>query len=85
MTIDAVNLIVSIGEVMKATIMSNAYNMNDSKLIEQLFRFISFVHDADGHTGFISFRDRDSFLGREEDYKSRIAEEARKELNCNCW
>ena len=39
----------------------------------------------DGHPGFISFRNSTGILGREEDYKSRIAEEARKELNFNSW
>ena len=65
--------------------MSNTYIKKTTKLIEQLSRFNSFVHYIDSRPGFISFRDRDSFLGREEDYKSRIAEEARRELNCNCW
>ena len=39
----------------------------------------------DGQSEFISFRDSSGFLGREEDYKSRIAEEARKELNFSNW
>lgn len=65
--------------------MHDTYIKNMTKLMEQLSRFTSYVHYVDGRTGFISFRDRDSFLGREEDYKSRIAEEARKELNCSSW
>ena len=65
--------------------MGNSHVIKKAKLIEQLARFTSFVRYIDGCTGFISFRDRDSFLGREEDYKSRIAEEARKELNCGSW
>ena len=65
--------------------MDNTYEINKLKLIEQLSRFYAFVHYIDGRTGAISFRDRDSFLGREEDYKSRIAEDARQELNCNSW
>ena len=59
--------------------------MIDTKLIEQIFRFVAFIHDKDGHSGYISFRDSAGFLGREEDYKSRIAEEARKELDFKNW
>ena len=57
----------------------------DANLIEIISRFISFVHYKDNRSGFISFRDSTGFLGREEDYKSRIAEDARKELNFSCW
>ena len=65
--------------------MSNTYITNTAKMVEQLSRFTSFVQQADGKTGFISFRDSTGFLGREEDYKSRIAEEARAELKFNSW
>lgn len=65
--------------------MSNTYITNAAKLVEQLSRFTSFVQHADGQTGFLSFRDSTGILGREEDYKSRIAEEARKELKFNSW
>ena len=58
---------------------------NTSKLVEQLARFISFVQYMDGQPGFISFRNSAGFLGREEDYKSRIAEDARKELKFADW
>lgn len=59
--------------------------INETKLVEKLARFTVFVQSTDGNSGLISFRDRKGTLGREEDYKSRIAEEARKELNCNRW
>ncbi len=65
--------------------MNNTYITNTAKIVEQLSRFTSFVQQTDGQTGFISFRDSTGFLGREEDYKSRIAEEARKELKFNSW
>ncbi len=65
--------------------MSNIYVKNMAELVEQLSRFISFVQQMDGRPGDISFRDSTGFLGREEDYKSRIAEEARKELKFNSW
>lgn len=58
---------------------------NIAKLIEQLSRFTSFVRHMDGNPDSISFRDSTGFLGREEDYKSRIAEEARKELKFSKW
>ena len=65
--------------------MSQTYITNTAKLVEQLSRFTSFVQQTDGQPGLISFRDRTGFLGREEDYKSRIAEEARRELKCHNW
>ena len=65
--------------------MSDTYIHNTAKLIEQLSRFSAFVQQMDGKPGLISFRDSTGFLGREEDYKSRIAEEARKELKFNIW
>ncbi len=65
--------------------MSSVYIKNTEKLIEQLSRFTAFVQQMDGQPGFISFRDSNGFLGREEDYKSRISEEARKELKFNSW
>lgn len=65
--------------------MSNTERIDAAKLAEQLSRFVAFVQQMDGQSEFISFRDSSSFLGREEDYKSRIAEESRKELNFNNW
>lgn len=65
--------------------MSNMYITDAARLAEQVSRFISFVQQMDEQPGFISFRDSAGYLGREEDYKSRIAEEARKELKFNSW
>ena len=65
--------------------MSNTYITNMARLVERLSRFTLFIQKMDGHAGFISFRDSTGFLGREEDYKSRVAEEARKELRFNSW
>ena len=56
---------------------------NTQTVLEQLARFTAFVHSEDGQSGPISFRDINGFLGSEEGYKSRIAEEARQELNKN--
>lgn len=65
--------------------MSNTHITNTARLVEQLSRFTSFVQQMNGQHGIISFCDSTGFLGREEDYKSRIAEEARKELKFNSW
>jgi len=58
---------------------------NNMMLIGQLSRFTSFVNHMDGRQGLISFRDSAGFLGREEDYKSEIAADARKELKSDSW
>ena len=65
--------------------MNNTHITNTAKLVGQLIRFSSFVQYMDGQPGYISFRDIGGFLGREEDYKSRIAEEVRKELDFGNW
>jgi len=65
--------------------MDNTIVMDTAKLVEQLARFTFFVHHMDGQSGSISFRDSSGFLGREEDYKSHIAEEARNELRFVDW
>ena len=65
--------------------MSGTQITNIAKIAEQLSRFTTFVQYMDGQPGAISFRDSSGFLGREEDYKSRIAEEARKELAFANW
>jgi len=59
--------------------------VNIAHLTEKLSRFSAFVQHIDRSDGFISFRNSAGFLGREEDYKTRIAEEARKELNFSNW
>lgn len=70
---------------MTVNTMDKAHIDDITKLIEQLSRFTFFVQEMNGQEGFISFRDSTGFLGREEDYKSRIAEDARKELRFNEW
>lgn len=64
--------------------MSKSYISDIAKLVGQLSRFIYYVHHVDGRSGYISFRDSSGFLGCEE-YKSRIAEVARKRLNFKNW
>ncbi len=66
--------------------MEGTYITDPAKLVEQLSRFASFVNQKNGRReGLISFRDSNGFLGREEDYKSRIAEDARNELSFRKW
>ncbi|MCR4841066.1 MAG: HNH endonuclease [Lachnospiraceae bacterium] len=65
--------------------MEKEYIKNEAKLSEQLARFTHFVKHMDGYPGFISFRDSRGFLGREEDYKSRIAEKTREALKYGSW
>ena len=65
--------------------MSELNMIDTAKLVEQFSRFTSFVQHMNGQPGNISFQDSAGFLGREEDYKTRIAEEAKKELNFNNW
>ena len=65
--------------------MSELNMIDTAKLVEQFSRFTAFVQYKNGQPGAISFRDSSGFLGREEDYKSRIAEEARKELKFSSW
>ena len=63
----------------------STYLKNTEELIEQFTRFTAYIQYKDKNSEAISFRDSACFLGREEDYKSRIAEDARKELNVNTW
>ena len=65
--------------------MSNVHITDTARLVEKMMRFAAYVQHKDGHAGTISFRDSNGFLGREEDYKSRIAEEARKALRFSEW
>lgn len=65
--------------------MNKTYINNLAKVIEQLSRFTAYVHHKDGTQGFISFRDSTGILGRNEDFKSTRAEEARKALEYEKW
>ena len=65
--------------------MNDFHITNTSKIVEQLARFSSYVQYKDGINEAISFRDCSGFLGREEDYKTGIAEKAREELHFKKW
>ena len=47
--------------------MGVTYITKSEKLVEQLSRFTFFVHNMDGYSGYISFRDSTGFLGRRND------------------
>jgi len=64
--------------------------IDETHLIHMFARFTEFVQFKNQGTGaakeeLISFRDSNGFLAREEDYKSSIAEDARKELHYKDW
>ena len=65
--------------------MKSTKYISDAKVLDMLSRFLAYVQHIDGQSRTISFRDSSGVLGREEDYKSRIAEEARRELDCKNW
>ena len=65
--------------------MESTYEISRAILAEKLYRFENFVRKEDGREGPISFRDSAGYLGREEDYKSRIAEEVRMALSPGSW
>ena len=57
-----------------------------NKLLEYINRFELFVREKDNNKyGKISFRDRSGYLGREEDYKSSVSENARSALDTKKW
>ena len=59
---------------------------DEEKIIQELYKFIAYVYSRDDReAGLISFRDSSSFLGREEDYKSQIAQQARMDLDVKLW
>lgn len=62
------------------------YRVIDSpeKLVTVFYRFLAFVCLKDGCSS-VSFVDENTFLGREENYKSKVSEHARAELSYDCW
>lgn len=65
--------------------MTDTHFFAPGMLAEKMARFAVFVRQMDHNTGLIRFRDSAGFLGREEGYKTRVAEEARKELMLQEW
>lgn len=66
-------------------VMQELPSIDAVRLSEKLSRFTSFVQLMDGKDGTISFRDTVGFLGREESYKTLVAEEARNALQIEKW
>lgn len=61
-----------------------------TKFVQMLNRFTAFIQYKNQSLGvdsdrLISFRDSSTYLGMNEDYKSRVAEESRKELHFRDW
>ncbi len=65
--------------------MSVRNDISISRTIETVSRFTAFVYQIDGKDKHISFRDPNGFLGREEDYKTKIVEKAREEMHFFDW
>ncbi len=61
-----------------------SYIQDPAKLITTFHRFLAFVRFHDGDRP-LSFVDKNAFLGREENYKSKVSELAQMELNYNAW
>lgn len=60
------------------------YSVNTTILVPMFYRFLAFVRYRDGHP-LISFVDGITFLGREENYKSKVSELAHIELRYEEW
>lgn len=61
-----------------------SYIQNPEKLITMFYRFLGFVRLHDEGKS-LSFVDKNTFLGCEENYKSKVSELAQIELNYNAW
>lgn len=59
-------------------------NLNTAEVTKKLYQFLAFVHLKDSGRK-LSFVDKNTFLGRTENYKSEIAERARNELKYEDW
>ena len=55
------------------------------KLVKMIYRFLAFVRMKDGESVPLSFQDKNSYLGKEENYKAEKAEVARKVLEYEKW
>ena len=55
---------------------------NPEKLINKIVQFNEYIIERDG---YVNFQDRNTFLGREENYKSRVAVQAQEALKYEDW
>ncbi len=60
------------------------YIQDPTDLIAMIHRFLAFLRSRDGDRP-LSFVDKNTFLGREENYKSIISELARTDLRYDSW
>ena len=58
---------------------------HSEQLIQAIYRFLSYVKEKDGEKGVISFQNENSFLGKEENYKTEIAVNAQLALKYGEW
>lgn len=65
--------------------METTYIKNPARLVNMIYRFLAYIHFRDGEDNPISFVDNNTFLGREENYKSKAAEKAGIELDYSKW
>ena len=55
---------------------------NPEKLINKIIQFNEYIIERDG---YVNFQDKNTFLGREENYKSRVAIQAQDALKYEKW
>ena len=60
-------------------------NSDNAKLVQMIYRYLSFIRLKDGEGVPISFQDRSSFPGREEGYKARTFVKAQEALQIEKW
>ncbi len=56
--------------------------VNPEKLINKIVQFNEYIVERDG---YVNFQDRNTFLGREENYKSKVAVQAQDALKYESW
>lgn len=62
------------------------YTFDIAKIVSMIFRFCAYVHHRDSTgQGRISFVDENTFLGKEENYKSQVAARAQADLDITHW
>ncbi len=55
------------------------------QLIQMIYRFLAYLKARDGDHAVLSFQEKNSFLGREENYKASIAVKAQEVLQYGKW
>ena len=55
------------------------------QLVNMIYKFLAYIKSREGNDRLIDFKDRNTFLGREENYKEQIAADAQKALQDVNW